>query len=156
MATSRRTRSGRPAHSAPAKRIRTKQGCLTCRIRRKKCDESREFGGGCETCSRLHIECLGYSNKRPEWLKGARVDEYKRQIKHFLADNGVLRLTREHSESVHTDTESDYYSDPVSPVEQKIEYHSPLHAMTALPSITETQPAWMPDLSAEVNWSSPT
>ncbi|QRW17766.1 Fungal Zn(2)-Cys(6) binuclear cluster domain [Rhizoctonia solani] len=176
MATSRRTRSGRPAHSAPAKRIRTKQGCLTCRIRRKKCDESREFGGGCETCSRLHIECLGYSNKRPEWLKGARVDEYKRQIKHFLADNGARSSTRspdqaflglqhlkessgsprEHSESVHTDTESDYYSDPVSPVEQKIEYHSPLHAMTALPSITETQPAWMPDLSAEVNWSSPT
>ncbi|KAF8666661.1 Fungal specific transcription factor domain [Rhizoctonia solani] len=176
MASSRRTRSGRPAHSAPAKRIRTKQGCLTCRIRRKKCDESREFGGGCETCSRLHIECLGYSNKRPEWLKGARVDEYKRQIKHFLADNGARSSTRspdqaflglqhlkespgsprEHSESVHTDTESDYYSDPVSPVEQRIEYHTPLHAMTALPSITETQPAWMPDLSAEVNWSSPT
>lgn len=128
MPAGRRTRSGRAAPAASTKRVRTKGGCLTCRIRRKKCDESRDhLNGGCETCARLHIECLGYSTKRPEWLKGTRVDDYKRKIKHFLADHNAKSSSRgqddaflylnhlresqvpprHHSESAHSDTDSD-------------------------------------------------
>ncbi|CEL55261.1 hypothetical protein RSOLAG1IB_01270 [Rhizoctonia solani AG-1 IB] len=170
MPSTRRTRSGRAAPSAPTKRIRTKQGCLTCRIRRKKCDESRDFEGGCETCSRLHIECLGYSNKRPDWLKGPRVDDFKRLIKHFLADNGARSSTRspdqaflelhhladpptpprQHSESVHTDTDSDYDPDPTSPMDQKPLNSSPLYVATTLPAIPEL-PVWT-DTPVENTW----
>lgn len=36
-------------------RIRTKTGCLTCRTRRKKCDE---VGPVCTGCSRNYLECI--------------------------------------------------------------------------------------------------
>ncbi|KAG8768014.1 hypothetical protein FRC12_005879, partial [Ceratobasidium sp. 428] len=68
------------------KGIRSKEGCLTCRIRRKKCDQGKHEHS-CESCRRLHIECLGYSRNRPEWLKGAKVEVFKRMIKRFLAEN---------------------------------------------------------------------
>ncbi|KAJ1307366.1 hypothetical protein OPQ81_001471 [Rhizoctonia solani] len=168
MAT-RRTRSGRTAPSAPMKRIRTKGGCLTCRIRRKKCDESRDFEGGCETCARLHIECLGYSTKRPDWLKGARVDDYKRKIKHFLADHSArssarssqepflelhhLRNSssppRQHSEYTHTDSDTDSDSDAASTVDVKPQQFSPSYTMPALPVMAPDLQVWIPEPPAE-------
>jgi len=73
--------------------VRAKSGCYTCRIRRKvghlrpplhiyiyvltlgrvpspqKCDERPNAEGRCETCIRLRLQCLGFGQKRPEWLK---------------------------------------------------------------------------------------
>ncbi|KAG9124889.1 hypothetical protein FRC07_009851 [Ceratobasidium sp. 392] len=95
MPPPRKTRSGRSAPPPPSKRVRTKGGCLTCRIRRKKCDESRDHNGGCVTCARLHIQCLGYNTKRPDWLKGPQVNDYKRAIKHFLADHNAKSSSRQ-------------------------------------------------------------
>ncbi|KAJ1306037.1 hypothetical protein OPQ81_010750 [Rhizoctonia solani] len=74
------------------KRLRSKEGCLTCRIRGKKCDQGKlteedTQHPGCAACRRLRIECLGYARNRPEWLKGPQVDEFKRTIKMFLAEN---------------------------------------------------------------------
>ncbi|CAE6472179.1 unnamed protein product [Rhizoctonia solani] len=74
------------------KRLRSKEGCLTCRIRGKKCDQGKLSDEdaqhpGCAACRRLRIECLGYARNRPEWLKGPQVDEFKRTIKMFLAEN---------------------------------------------------------------------
>ncbi|KAG8678679.1 hypothetical protein FRC08_017585, partial [Ceratobasidium sp. 394] len=57
-----------PDSERKPKGIRSKEGCLTCRIRRKKCDQGKHEHS-CESCRRLHIECLGYSRNRPEWLK---------------------------------------------------------------------------------------
>ncbi|QRV78235.1 Fungal specific transcription factor domain [Ceratobasidium sp. AG-Ba] len=37
---------------------RSKTGCLTCKTRRKKCDEKRPT---CERCKAASLECLGYS-----------------------------------------------------------------------------------------------
>lgn len=77
------------SHGSPERKtkgIRSKEGCLTCRIRRKKCDQGKH-ADSCESCRRLHIECLGYSRNRPEWLKGVKVEEFKRTIKRFLAEN---------------------------------------------------------------------
>ncbi|KAG8741384.1 hypothetical protein FRC10_002904 [Ceratobasidium sp. 414] len=99
MPAARKTRSGRNAPPPPSKRVRTKGGCLTCRVRRKKCDESRDHNGGCGDCARLHIECLGYSTKRPDWLKGPQVDDIKRKIKHFLADNNAKSSSRTQSDA---------------------------------------------------------
>ncbi|KAL4931132.1 Zn(II)2Cys6 transcription factor [Aspergillus undulatus] len=44
--------------------IRSKHGCWTCRLRKKKCDEHQPQ---CETCESLSITCYGYGEK-PEWM----------------------------------------------------------------------------------------
>ncbi|KAI1169596.1 fungal-specific transcription factor domain-containing protein [Nemania sp. FL0916] len=45
---------------------RTKTGCYSCRIRRKKCDEAKPH---CLACSSRGIDCLGYDAK-PAWMAG--------------------------------------------------------------------------------------
>ncbi|EIW66654.1 hypothetical protein TREMEDRAFT_65037 [Tremella mesenterica DSM 1558] len=44
---------------------RTKTGCLTCRLRKKRCDEGKPV---CACCTRLGLECMGYEEKRPRWM----------------------------------------------------------------------------------------
>ncbi|KLT40037.1 hypothetical protein CC85DRAFT_165168 [Cutaneotrichosporon oleaginosum] len=46
------------------KRKRSKAGCLTCRLRKKRCDETRPT---CAACTRLGLECIGYG-QRPAWM----------------------------------------------------------------------------------------
>jgi hypothetical protein len=45
---------------------RSTSGCWTCRLRRKKCDETRP---GCERCRKLNFPCDGYG-ERPAWMDG--------------------------------------------------------------------------------------
>jgi hypothetical protein len=45
---------------------RTRTGCYTCRLRKKKCDEQKPF---CQTCRSREILCYGYDAK-PEWMHG--------------------------------------------------------------------------------------
>src|ERR1700748_953554 len=47
---------------------RSKTGCYTCRIRKKKCDEQKPV---CDTCQSRGIVCYGYGRK-PEWMEGMR------------------------------------------------------------------------------------
>lgn len=47
--------------------LRSKQGCWTCRLRKKKCDEERPL---CSTCESLSIICYGYGTK-PDWMKNS-------------------------------------------------------------------------------------
>ncbi|KDQ19341.1 hypothetical protein BOTBODRAFT_142926 [Botryobasidium botryosum FD-172 SS1] len=49
--------------------VRTKEGCLTCRLRHKTCDKIRDSEGRCKTCVRFKIECLGFTDKRLDWMK---------------------------------------------------------------------------------------
>ncbi|KAK3694505.1 fungal-specific transcription factor domain-containing protein [Podospora appendiculata] len=49
-----------------ASKPRSSDGCWTCRLRRKKCDEVRPL---CDACSTLEIDCL-YSDEKPEWMDG--------------------------------------------------------------------------------------
>ncbi|PFH52942.1 hypothetical protein AMATHDRAFT_55802 [Amanita thiersii Skay4041] len=71
---------------------RAKSGCYTCRIRRKKCDEQNTERGGCKTCDRLRLECLGYGAKRPEWLRSTdAVTDIRNKIKKFLASQGMIK-----------------------------------------------------------------
>lgn len=44
--------------------LRSKQGCWTCRLRRKKCDEGRPY---CSICQSLSITCYGYG-KKPDFF----------------------------------------------------------------------------------------
>ncbi|KAI8721647.1 hypothetical protein NCS52_00306800 [Fusarium sp. LHS14.1] len=43
---------------------RTKTGCWTCRLRRKKCDENKP---ACVNCTSRNLECYGYDQK-PAWM----------------------------------------------------------------------------------------
>ncbi|KAG8875875.1 hypothetical protein FRB97_004670 [Tulasnella sp. 331] len=70
---------------------RSKAGCMTCRIRRKKCDLEKD-GDSCKTCLRLHIECLGWGAKRPDALRDPNVvKECQNMIKVFLASNNMIK-----------------------------------------------------------------
>ncbi|KAI9460745.1 fungal-specific transcription factor domain-containing protein [Russula earlei] len=72
--------------------VRAKSGCYTCRIRRKKCDERPNAEGRCETCIRLRLQCLGFGQKRPEWLKeNNNVSMFREKIKDFLAAQGMIK-----------------------------------------------------------------
>ncbi|KAI1323295.1 fungal-specific transcription factor domain-containing protein [Xylariaceae sp. FL0255] len=66
-------------------KLRTKHGCWTCKLRRKKCDEGRGAQGQCATCSSLSLTCYGYGEK-PDWmgdekLEKAIVDGFKQTVK---------------------------------------------------------------------------
>src|SRR5260370_2025121 len=52
---------------APPARHRT--GCWTCRIRKKRCDETPNGVGVCGECDRLAIKCLGWGERRPDWCR---------------------------------------------------------------------------------------
>ncbi|KAK4063740.1 transcriptional regulator family: Fungal Specific TF [Trichoderma harzianum] len=45
---------------------RSANGCWTCRLRRKKCDEAKPM---CEICTSLALTCHGYGS-RPIWMDG--------------------------------------------------------------------------------------
>jgi hypothetical protein len=49
-----------------ASQLRNKQGCWTCRLRKKKCDEHHPQ---CTTCQALSIPCYGYGPK-PDCMDG--------------------------------------------------------------------------------------
>ncbi|GAW11586.1 hypothetical protein ANO14919_009330 [Xylariales sp. No.14919] len=63
-------------------KLRSSQGCWTCRLRRKKCDEARPV---CAACEGLEINCH-YSDTKPEWMDGGArekqmADELKVMVK---------------------------------------------------------------------------
>lgn len=63
---------------------RSKEGCWTCRIRRKKCDEARP---SCWTCRKLGIPCEGYSERKPEFMVNPQVAaKYKAYVHRLIVD----------------------------------------------------------------------
>ncbi|CAE6447042.1 unnamed protein product [Rhizoctonia solani] len=81
------------ASTGPVASTRTKNGCWSCRVRRKKCDESATARqGACGNCTRLEIECLGWGAKRPDWMKNkAEVEAWKARVTQSLKDKGMIR-----------------------------------------------------------------
>lgn len=118
-----------PAHKQTTKKseapkpkaaVRAKSGCYTCRIRRKKCDESPNENGECMTCVRLHLECLGFGSKRPPWMRDKRdVAEMREKIKKFLTAEGVMRGTGARNPTQRPTilrlSEEEYYSSSTGP-----------------------------------------
>src|SRR5579859_4509767 len=74
--------------------LRSKQGCWTCRLRRKKCDEKHPF---CSTCESLTITCYGYGSK-PDWMDNgekekAMANSIKQIVKKTSRHKGRLGMT---------------------------------------------------------------
>ncbi|TVY49393.1 Pestheic acid cluster transcriptional regulator [Lachnellula occidentalis] len=71
--------------------LRSKAGCWTCRLRKKKCDEKHPF---CSTCEALTITCYGYGSK-PDWMDNgekekAMAHSIKQVVKHTSRRKGRL------------------------------------------------------------------
>ncbi|KAK6860978.1 fungal-specific transcription factor domain-containing protein [Apiospora arundinis] len=63
---------------------RSQHGCWTCKLRRKKCDESRPT---CQTCESLLITCEGYG-PRPTWMdRGPLEKETAEKVKMAVAQS---------------------------------------------------------------------
>ncbi|TDZ16147.1 Pestheic acid cluster transcriptional regulator 3 [Colletotrichum orbiculare MAFF 240422] len=82
-------------------KIRSSEGCWTCRLRRKKCDEARPV---CEGCASLEINCH-YSEAKPDWMDGGErqkemADYLKKQVK-VQANN---RRERKYLQSLDVET----------------------------------------------------
>lgn len=76
-----------------AGRLRSKQGCWTCRLRKKKCDEAHPI---CSTCQSLTITCYGYDAK-PEWMDNgekekAMANTIKQTVKHTSRSRGSGKM----------------------------------------------------------------
>ncbi|KAF8761966.1 maltose acetyltransferase [Rhizoctonia solani] len=95
------------------KQSRSKTGCLTCKTRRKKCDEQRPT---CERCARAKMECLGYSYlDNPEELAQARAK---------IAASRVARTSEQ----------------PNSPLVPLLDRASSLHGGHPIPTRSESVP----------------
>ncbi|KAK9385095.1 hypothetical protein V1515DRAFT_296557 [Lipomyces mesembrius] len=71
-------------HRRRASVSRSRTGCWTCRLRRKKCSEEKP---SCAACLRLKLTCDGYG-ERPDFMKTAEAmnrkrDEIRRSIRAF-------------------------------------------------------------------------
>jgi C6 transcription factor Pro1 len=93
---------------------RSRLGCWTCRLRRKKCDELRPE---CATCEGLGIACHGYG-QRPEFMDGgekekAAAAETRRQIKNAARREPPLATTRDRPDRSNPNVRSPRQSPPV-------------------------------------------
>ena len=76
--------------------LRSKQGCWTCRLRKKKCDEGRPK---CSTCESLSITCYGFGPK-PDWMDNgekerAVANSLKEIVKHTSRHKATTRLSKQ-------------------------------------------------------------
>jgi hypothetical protein len=67
--------------------LRSKLGCWTCRLRKKKCDEERPL---CSVCTSLSISCYGYGPK-PGWMNDP---EQERAVANSLKE--IVKHTSRH------------------------------------------------------------
>lgn len=72
-----------PVHPPQRRSKRTKEGCLTCKIRKKKCDEARPKCGGCE---RLAKDCvwIDYARMLEEEIRNLRTVTREVESKHKI------------------------------------------------------------------------
>ncbi|KAE9365024.1 hypothetical protein N431DRAFT_354061 [Stipitochalara longipes BDJ] len=74
--------------------LRSKQGCWTCRLRKKKCDEGHPL---CSLCTSLSITCYGYG-PRPEWMdNGERERAVANGIKEIVKHTSRRKTITQHS-----------------------------------------------------------
>ncbi|WWC71791.1 uncharacterized protein I206_105750 [Kwoniella pini CBS 10737] len=83
--------SSSPSDTPPTgKNQRKRSGCLTCRLRKKKCDEGKP---NCGACKRLGLDCMGYETKRPDWMnKKDRVKDVTSQIKQTVTETRSAKM----------------------------------------------------------------
>ncbi|KZP00398.1 hypothetical protein CALVIDRAFT_552695 [Calocera viscosa TUFC12733] len=91
-----------PRPSRNDKGPRAKTGCWTCRVRRKKCGgRLAHQDANCVDCVRLGINCLGWGEKRPQWLrKPGAVIAARENIKRELMAKGRVKGQKKEEEDI--------------------------------------------------------
>jgi hypothetical protein len=74
---------------------RSDSGCWTCRLRRKKCDETHP---ACLQCQSVHLACHGFGDK-PEWMDGgakarAKLVDVKLMVAKTIKERRAQRAKR--------------------------------------------------------------
>ena len=136
---------------------RTKSGCWTCRLRRKKCDEE---GLPCSNCSARGIFCHGYGLK-PSWKD--RGEQEKEEASRLQMRSRVRRKSRSNTISAPTDdTELQFAPDFASSLDMDIPTQSSLPtSSTYLSGVTITPTSDRPEfdlleslnLESDVSWT---
>ncbi|RDW87383.1 Zn2 DNA-binding protein-1 [Coleophoma crateriformis] len=94
-----------------AGRHRSKGGCWTCKLRKKKCDEAQP---SCAACLSLGISCHGYG-PRPVWMDGgsaekAKLEAWRQKVKEITNHKRKLRVRQNAPQSlkVHNSQENNH------------------------------------------------
>jgi C6 transcription factor Pro1 len=142
--------------------LRSKKGCWTCRLRKKKCDEDRPY---CSTCESLSITCYGFGPK-PDWMDNGEkerviVNSLKDIVKHTSrrrataqvstqrdpviriapkSSNGPVEISSSHPDSrshhrVYTPLDSDVNQDSHSPQDGDHSMHGSIFSIPADESV---------------------
>jgi hypothetical protein len=99
---------------------RSLHGCWTCRLRRKKCDESQP---SCSACVSYKLMCYGYGSK-PKWMDGGKLEreqaiEVKRIVKEAVAKKRLYRMASKMRSPGHSRFE------PPLPLSESVQYCPP-------------------------------
>ncbi|KAJ0414442.1 fungal-specific transcription factor domain-containing protein [Aspergillus carlsbadensis] len=122
-----------PLHNPDKSAMRSFDGCWTCRLRRKKCDERRPV---CGTCDNLCITCH-YSHDKPEWMDGSvrqkeMTDQIKAEVKESADRRRWKRVT--HASGSVPVTDTTITTGPIELSEQRPSYQPPWTKAEAGPS----------------------
>ncbi|OAA62897.1 Zn(2)-C6 fungal-type DNA-binding domain protein [Niveomyces insectorum RCEF 264] len=84
-----------------AAKPRSSDGCWTCRLRRKRCSETRPV---CDECAMLEIMCY-YSDKKPSWMdNGDRQKAMANRLKAEVKNRALWRREKRSLQMIETGT----------------------------------------------------
>ncbi|EON95746.1 putative c6 transcription factor protein [Phaeoacremonium minimum UCRPA7] len=90
-----------------ATKVKPVNGCWTCRLRRKKCDEARPVCGECRT---LEVTCH-FRDSKPEWMDGGdRQNAMAERLKAEVKRSATRRRSKRHIEALARGMEDDGFS----------------------------------------------
>ncbi|KAH7326445.1 fungal-specific transcription factor domain-containing protein [Stachybotrys elegans] len=111
-------------------KVRSNNGCYTCRLRRKKCDESRPI---CSSCQTLEITCH-FGDSKPDWMdSGPKQREMADRIKAQVKKQATQRRDRKYLEILESGTRKFHLSDDAAAAASATPTPTP-------PSSTDTGP----------------
>lgn len=99
------SRHDTPPHGAardPKIRSKTRTGCLTCKVRKKKCDEVQPV---CHDCKRFKKRCIWADHKT---MAPAEIQKLRQQVRELESTN---KLRKRHSDRKKTDSDRESSQD---------------------------------------------
>ena len=109
---------------------RSRSGCFTCRLRRKKCDESRPV---CRACKHLNVDC---EYKRPTWWQHP---DRRKQHKEVIKEK--IRITKlQEKPSQKQREEQQKHRQQQQQLQQVAKHHQMPLGINTPPSLCHSQP----------------
>ncbi|KAJ5225533.1 hypothetical protein N7468_006758 [Penicillium chermesinum] len=118
-------KSGKPQEKGTKTHKRSRSGCYTCRLRRKKCDEGHP---SCKACTNLSVKC---EYKRPMWWGSPEQRRMqKERIKNKIKQTKTLERSGQHDGLrarviTSPDSDSDFMQDYHRPLAEKWDAYGP-------------------------------